>query len=113
MKQISSPKPLDVKMSVSNASGSKLRGARGGTASNKRRGEMPVPMNLRELLNQEQMASVRQMESFGWRLAFVRRPSSETPVAIVESTDGRSYGTLEIDGTINTEFSVGLRGVPN
>lgn len=76
---------------------------------NKRRGQSPIPLNLIEYLNTEQMESLRQMESFGWELAFIRRPINSSPTVIVSSTDGSTFGVLELDGSINTHSSLAIR----
>lgn len=49
-----------------------------GTASwkEKRKDMVPVPDNLAEVLSPLQIRSLRQIETFGWRLHFVRRPYS-------------------------------------
>ena len=75
----------------------------------KRRGELPIPINLKDYLNQDQMFSLRQMESFGWHLAFVRRPMFQTAMAVVTNDAESVYGVLEQDGSINTDTPVHLR----
>ena len=73
-------------------------------AGEKRKGEYAVPVNLREVLNQDQMSSLRQIDSFGWRLAFVRRNDAKEPLAVVQRSDKSGYGVLEADGSISTDF---------
>lgn len=69
----------------------------------------PVPLNLREFLNPEQRRALRQIENFGWRLAFVRREVFHESVVVVVNSEGSVFSTIEQDGFINAEPSVGLR----
>ncbi|MFT5083891.1 MAG: hypothetical protein ACI9Y1_001943 [Lentisphaeria bacterium] len=73
----------------------------------KRMGADSIPVNLKEYLNQDQMVSLRQMESFGWHLAFVRRNALHCPVAVVANS--LTFAVLERDGSINTDTDLGIR----
>ncbi len=75
----------------------------------KRRGEKPIPDNLSDYLNDDQLAALKKMEDFGWRLEFVRRPAFEKPLAVVMSGAGDKIGVLEEDGRVNMEAEVILR----
>lgn len=75
----------------------------------KRKGEKPVPDNLNQMLNPVQMSALRQIESFGWQLKFVRRPLFQEPVPVVFSADGKQIGVLEDDGRLNMEVDVPIR----
>lgn len=75
-----------------------------------RRGKMPpIPPDFESLLNQEQRNALRNIENFGWRLAFVRRPMFEAPLLVVASPDQQRYATLESDGEVNMEPQLILR----
>lgn len=67
----------------------------------KRKGMIPVPENLDGLLNDNQLRALHQIETFGWKLHFVRRPLFQEPVAGIISPDGNQIATLETDGRIN------------
>lgn len=67
----------------------------------KRQGKVPVPDNLDTLLNDQQLSALRQIETFGWQLHFVRRPLFQEPVAGIISPEGDKLATLEKDGRIN------------
>jgi len=54
----------------------------------KRRGDSPVPDNLEDYLNGEQMTALRQIQAFGWELKFVRRPLFQEPIAVIINNDG-------------------------
>lgn len=75
----------------------------------KRSGLAPVPRNLGEILNENQMTSLRQIENFGWQLHFVRRPLFQEPVVVIVSAEGDRFGTLETDGRIEIKTRFDLR----
>lgn len=77
--------------------------------NDKRNSEIPVPDNLDEYLNAEQLRSLRAVEAFGWRLAFIRRPLFQDIVPVVISDDGTKYGVLEVDGSINMQHKLVIR----
>lgn len=69
----------------------------------------PVPDNLKEALNELQMMALRRIESFGWELQFVRRPSFQSAIPVVSNAEGTTIGVLEDDGRVNLEHDVRLR----
>ena len=75
----------------------------------KRKGDEPVPQNAIEMLNEMQVLALRQIESFGWRLQFIRRPLFQDPVPVVVDSDGTKIGILEEDGRINMEPDIKVR----
>jgi hypothetical protein len=75
----------------------------------KRKGEKGVPDDLEDVLNSDQLLTLRQIERFGWRLAFVRRPVFQQPVAVVLTSDNEKIGVLEEDGRLNMNSGVKLR----
>jgi len=75
----------------------------------KRRGDSPVPDNLEDYLNGEQMTALRQIQAFGWELKFVRRPLFQEPIAVIINNDGDRLGTLEFDGRIELRSDFNLR----
>lgn len=70
----------------------------------------PVPDKLNEVLNELQMMALRRIESFGWELRFVRRPSFQHPIPVVSNAEGTTIGVLDEDGKVNLEHEVRLRG---
>jgi len=75
----------------------------------KRTGEEPVPDNAIEMLNPMQVRALRQIESYGWQLQFIRRPLFQDPVPVVIDADGKKIGILEEDGRINMEPDIKVR----
>lgn len=81
------------------------------TASrNERRGRMPaIPPDYRAMLNDQQKIALRNVENFGWQLAFVRRPMFEDPVFVVTSPDRLCHAILEADGEVNRDPQIVIR----
>ncbi len=79
------------------------------TGHERRRGMSPIPINLREFLNDEQRRTLRQVEGFGWQLAFVRRPLFQDPTVVIRNADASSFSVLELDGSINAEPDIIIR----
>ncbi len=75
----------------------------------KRTGQPPVPPNYRNVLSPDQMMTLRQLENFGWEVAFVRRPSQHEKVIVVSSTAQRRIGVLDNDGQLNLEPDIRIR----
>ncbi|MCB1787151.1 MAG: hypothetical protein H6955_14130 [Chromatiaceae bacterium] len=79
-------------------------------ARSERRGHRPpIPANIKSLLTQEQALGLRNVENFGWQLAFVRQPLFEPPVTVVVSPDHQRFAVLEPDGRVNMELNITLR----
>ncbi|MEL0584830.1 MAG: hypothetical protein AAES65_08140 [Candidatus Thiodiazotropha sp. (ex. Lucinoma kazani)] len=66
-----------------------------------RTGEVPIPENLDEVLNNLQLLALQKAEGFGWKLEFVRRPLFQEVVPVISSPTGRKIGILEENGEIN------------
>jgi hypothetical protein len=63
-----------------------------------------VPASQRALekqLNDEQVATLRSLEHFGWELKFVRRPAFKEPVPVVFDGDRKKFAVLTADGTLD------------
>jgi hypothetical protein len=75
----------------------------------KRKGDEPVPANAIEMLNPLQVRALRQLESYGWRLHFIRRPLFQDTVPVVTDADGKKVGILEEDGRLNLDPDIKVR----
>ena len=75
----------------------------------KRKGDKPIPDNLKEYLNDAQRAELHIIEGFGWDLKYVRRPLFQDPVLVVSNSDGSAVGTLESNGELNLEPNIKIR----
>lgn len=56
---------------------------------------------LRSGLTPQQLATLRTLEGFQWRLAFVRRPLFRDPVPVAFDRSGTRHVVIEADGSIN------------
>lgn len=75
----------------------------------KRSGKEPVPHNAAKMLNELQNLALKQLEGFGWRLHFIRRPLFQELVVVVTDSTGEKMGILEEDGSINMAPAITLR----
>jgi hypothetical protein len=75
----------------------------------KRIGSEPIPTNVKDYLNQEQLEVLNKIESFGWNIKFIRRPVFQEPVVVITNKEGNSIGVLETDGRINLELDINIR----
>lgn len=75
----------------------------------KRGTQAAIPMALARYVSDIQLAALRSLESFGWQLAFIRRPLFMQSIVVVESPDKRKIAVLEQDGSVNTDGFIALR----
>lgn len=75
----------------------------------RRKGTPPVPAELEKLLNLSQLATLREMQNFGWTVSLVRRPLFTTPTPVLTSPDGKKLATIEEDGTVNHNPDIVIR----
>ena len=78
-------------------------------AKEQRIGKPPVPENLVDTLNEEQIVTLRRMEAFGWELKFIRRPLFQDVLPVMFHTDSNQFGVLEDDGTLNMQRDLNVR----
>ena len=60
-------------------------------------------------LTPEQQATIHTMETFHWRLKFVRRPLFKIPIPVLFNPEGDRYGVVNEDGTIDENPALKLR----
>jgi hypothetical protein len=75
----------------------------------KRGSQVPIPAAMARYVNDLQLSALHSLESFGWRLAFIRRPLFLQAIVVVASPDGRKVAVLEDDGSINMDSAVPVR----
>jgi hypothetical protein len=75
----------------------------------RRSGPNQLPESLDEILNETQLLTLSQMETFGWILAFIRRPLFQEIVPVLLHPDNNKFGTLECDGVLNTQPDIEFR----
>jgi len=75
-----------------------------------KRGTMEsIPDGIKRLLSVDQVIALRQLESFGWRIQFIRRPLFQKIIVALTSYDGKEFGILEADGQLNMHPDIKLR----
>lgn len=60
-------------------------------------------------LTPEQQATIHTMETFHWRLKFVRRPLFKIPIPVLFNREGDRYVVVNEDGTIDEQPVLKLR----
>ena len=75
----------------------------------RRNGTKPVPENFEELLNEAQMRTLRDLQPFGWKLHFVRRPLFQEVVPVLISKEGDRLVVLEASGRVNEKADLDAR----
>lgn len=60
-------------------------------------------------LTPEQQATIHTMETFHWRLKFVRRPLFKIPIPVLFNRQGDRYVVVNEDGTIDENPALKLR----
>lgn len=60
-------------------------------------------------LTPEQQATIHTMETFHWRLKFVRRPLFKIPIPVLFNRAGDRYVVVREDGTIDENPALKLR----
>ena len=78
----------------------------------KRNKQKPIPDNVEEYLNDDQMMALNQIEGFGWRLEFIRRPLFQEPTPVLFGPDNSQVGILLEDGTIDKSPDIQIRSEP-
>lgn len=74
-----------------------------------RKGDKPIPDNLKEVLNNLQIMALQKAEGFGWKLQFVRRPLFQEVLPVISNPSGDKIGVLEINGEINMHPETKIR----
>ena len=78
-------------------------------SEDKRVGEKAIPDNVEDYLNDLQKVILDKINKFGWSLKFVRRPSNEPPIIVIQDQDGKKIGVMQEDGEISFETGIELR----
>jgi hypothetical protein len=60
-------------------------------------------------MSDDQIVALRNLESFGWSLKYVRRPKFAPIEVVLISSDGESYAILRVDGELDEKTPVSSR----
>jgi hypothetical protein len=61
---------------------------------------VPIPDDLKEVLNDAQLQALQAIDGMGWELQFVRRPLFQGVVPVIVNSEDNSRGILEENGEI-------------
>lgn len=68
-----------------------------------------IPMDLEKYLNDEQLLSLHHAESYGWYLAFVRRPLFLEAIPVLYGPTPGQVAIIESNGDINQNPRIIIR----
>lgn len=77
--------------------------------TDRRESAKQLQASMKRLLNDAQLSTLSQIESFGWELRFVRRPPFADPIPVVFDASGQQNAVLEKDGTLNPNHGLVIR----
>lgn len=69
----------------------------------------PVPDDVLERLNTDQLLVLRLVKDHGWGMKFVRRPLKQKPTFVIYNNHSEQYAVLDEDGTLNIESGIKIR----
>lgn len=75
----------------------------------KRKGNIPIPENLKEVLNEAQWQALSGIKYTGWELRFLRRPLFQEPVLFIQNTNNGRIGILDKDGSVKIQSNIKVR----
>ena len=75
----------------------------------KRKGNIPLPKNLKEVLNEAQWQALSGIEYAGWELRFLRRPLFQEPMLFIQNPNDGRIGILDKDGSIKIQSNIKVR----
>ena len=64
---------------------------------------------LERELNMAQIATLRELEHFGWELKFVRHPQFMPVIPIVFDSDRKCYAVIDPDGSVDEHPTIVIR----
>jgi len=75
----------------------------------KRKGDIPIPENLKDMLNEAQRQALPGIEYLGWELRFLRKPLFQAPVLVVHNSNDDRIGIMDDDGRIRIQANIKVR----
>ena len=75
----------------------------------RRKSLKPLSASLNRELSPVQVATLAELEHFGWELKFVRRPLFQPIVPVVFDPDRTHYAVLRPDGTLDEHPVIAIR----
>ena len=69
----------------------------------RRKGGVPIPENLIEILTEAQWQALSGIKYSGWELRFLRKPVFQAPQLVIQNSDDGRTGILDVDGKIRIQ----------
>ena len=67
----------------------------------KRLNQKPLPGNLSDYINEQQVSSIKKLQGFGWGLYFIRRSNPDDIMTVMCLPNTQETAVIETDGTVN------------
>lgn len=67
----------------------------------RRKGSPRIPENIRSILSLKQRLAIRELQTFGWVIDFVRRPLFQDPKVIMRDPKSGKLAMVLGDGTVD------------
>ena len=75
----------------------------------KRRSDISIPENLKEMLNEVQQQALPGIEYSGWEPRFLRKPLFRAPVLVVRNSNDGRIGIMDENGRIGIQADIKVR----
>ncbi len=75
----------------------------------KRKGDISIPGNLKEMLNEVQRQALPGIEYSGWEPRFLRKPLFRAPVLVVRNSNDGRIGIMDENGSIGIQADIKVR----
>jgi hypothetical protein len=81
----------------------------GTTHHEKENKQAAVPEHPARFLDTLQLSSIRNLETFGWQLFFVRRSNPDETLTLMDLSSSGETAVIEKDGTVNRTHGAVIR----
>lgn len=81
----------------------------GTTEKERRQAEENRRLAWRRELNLDQQITLKELEGFGWELAFIRHPMFQPSVCVVRDPTNKFFSVLQDDGTLVDNHDLQIR----
>jgi hypothetical protein len=75
----------------------------------KRKGDILIPPNLEDMLNEVQRQALPGIKCLGWELRFLREPLFQAPVLVVQNSNDGRIGIMDEAGRIRIQTNIKVR----
>jgi hypothetical protein len=75
----------------------------------KRKGDISIPENLEEMLNEAQRQALPGIKCSGWEPRFLRKPLFQAPLLVVHNSNDGRIGVFDEEGKIRIQANIKVR----